>query len=674
MEREKRIAWIDALKGIAIIGVIIGHSGLEHEYTYIFQWQILIFFILSGWTFKPADITSAWLKNKFERLMIPYFWTCLAVTLMDIVNHIVLHSQGRITAIIYADVVRTFFASGGNTAFGTYDAGYVIGTVWFLPALFFSLVFAQIIQKNFTGYYRYLVGAVLLLTAVITQGFFWLPFSIQSGMAAAVFIIIGFDLKNNNILDKISARGTAGLFILYLVLATLHFGCHFVSASFEDIFLSSAAGISACVVLMKTGWIFERSRALCWAGRHSLEILCVHLFTVDTMGHWIGSAVSRLCGSSGMFAFGTDAWKRLCLIVSIAFIFIVSYVLTIISHISKKRIEAAATGTEIESGRIPSVDLMKGIIIVTMIIGHLDIDLGFRTLIYSMHMPAFVILSGLFDKERKIKDQVKKDISRLLIPYLIFAVCDLAMTFFAGNASLKDEFIKVVLGLSFTKGILTGLPCLGAVYFILMLFCVKIAYSILQNVVHDELRLSCWVIALSFCGIILGGTGCWLPWSFDVALYCLVYYHFAHLIYKHGLLDGFLRRPYLYFAIASVWAYMIWCGGMEIALRKYAPYTIVVLGAFAGSGVVLLICHYLTLHFSSSFINRIIVYAGRSTMWILIIHVLCRRPFGSLFGYFISDEHILHKILVLAATLLAGMMANKIWELLTKKKAAAAAV
>lgn len=68
-----RIAWVDAMKGVAIICVVIGHSigvrvGLLHKFLYC--WHIPIFFFLSGYVY----VANGWrgLAKKCDRILVPY--------------------------------------------------------------------------------------------------------------------------------------------------------------------------------------------------------------------------------------------------------------------------------------------------------------------------------------------------------------------------------------------------------------------------------------------------------------------------------------------------------------------------------------------------------------------------------------------------------------------------
>ena len=71
----------------------------------------------------------------------------------------------------------------------------------------------------------------------------------------------------------------------------------------------------------------------------------------------------------------------------------------------------------IENKRDCSIDVIKGLCIVLMMIGHvLETSSISRHVIYSFHMPVFFIVGGLFLRGRNLK----KDFKRLILPYIIF--------------------------------------------------------------------------------------------------------------------------------------------------------------------------------------------------------------------------------------------------------------
>ena len=78
------------------------------------------------------------------------------------------------------------------------------------------------------------------------------------------------------------------------------------------------------------------------------------------------------------------------------------------------------------------MDVMKGLLIILVIIGHLpyfDYDSRTLVLIYSFHMPAFLIIGGMLshiDNNTKFSTIIIKRVKGTLFPYIIFSI----ITFF----------------------------------------------------------------------------------------------------------------------------------------------------------------------------------------------------------------------------------------------------
>ncbi len=81
----------------------------------------------------------------------------------------------------------------------------------------------------------------------------------------------------------------------------------------------------------------------------------------------------------------------------------------------------------------------------------------------------------------------------------------------------------------------------------------------------------------------MGQAGYWLPWSLDVALYVLIFYQLGICFRKYKLLTMVKRCPMCYFLLSQIWAYMIYRGSMEIAVRNYGNYGLVVIGSVSGT-------------------------------------------------------------------------------------------
>jgi len=99
------------------------------------------------------------------------------------------------------------------------------------------------------------------------------------------------------------------------------------------------------------------------------------------------------------------------------------------------------------------IDNLKGLAIIAVVFGHMASPL--LNFIYSWHIPLFFFVSGLLiKKNRSIKDFLKKDFSRLIIPFFVFSIVGLiaeyikrwmlpSFTFINGKINLQDEIIGI---------------------------------------------------------------------------------------------------------------------------------------------------------------------------------------------------------------------------------------
>jgi len=297
----RRIKWLDIAKGIGILSIIAGHYGGDSKvysylYSFLTAYHVGIFFIISGYTLKKKDITKELLKKKFSSLMKPYFITCLILTILLIVKFLLVGNNYGYTSIpdiLKKMIINTLFMSGYNTAFFNIELYTCIGAVWFLPALFTADIITLYLLNKTGKLAHWLISLLLAVIAVFSAKHFWLPFSIQSALLAVIFVLSGYYLKEEDILNKIPV-------CLYPVMAVLLFVCvyfkvagmHFVDATLDNVLLSPICCISASLLIFKISSFLENITPLLWIGQNSLYILCVHLILLKT--HLVDSIVRRL--------------------------------------------------------------------------------------------------------------------------------------------------------------------------------------------------------------------------------------------------------------------------------------------------------------------------------------------------------------------------------------------
>ena len=82
---RKRIEYIDALKGVGIILVLMSHMINCSYLTPLYGGFIPLFFVASGLTSSTIDITGNLLRKKAVRLLFPYFFYGISIVLCQII-------------------------------------------------------------------------------------------------------------------------------------------------------------------------------------------------------------------------------------------------------------------------------------------------------------------------------------------------------------------------------------------------------------------------------------------------------------------------------------------------------------------------------------------------------------------------------------------------------------
>ena len=199
-----------------------------------------------------------------------------------------------------------------------------------------------------------------------------------------------------------------------------------------------------------------------------------------------------------------------------------------------------------EKKRVMFIDIAKGISIILMIIGHTIGQGTLRSVIFSFHLPLFIITSGFFYKEKSIKEDVKELIIKLLIPTIIvvFFVFMINNIYTKGFFYAFIESIKVIIvGWSYKAKINYSFEGVNVVWFVYLLIVIRLLFRINKKIAKDDnVFLLILIILEMYVGYILGIKGYWLPWSLDVALFCVFFYYIGYILKQYSLLEKFLSN------------------------------------------------------------------------------------------------------------------------------------
>ncbi|MFC5790858.1 acyltransferase [Agromyces tardus] len=191
-----RSAGIDGLRLMGVVAVVFGHvwaTGLTHPALFI--WHVPVFFVLSGYLWRPGRSLLGEVRKRARSLLVPYVLWLAVVTL---------------GWALFTDIVGTRqWPDPMNLLLGGARLGGQYAAFWFVTALFV----AAVAMRAFSALWEWLplvVGvAVLALAYVQPEWVRWVPWSAGVALAALVFMAIGDGLRR--VRGQISAPVPIGL-------------------------------------------------------------------------------------------------------------------------------------------------------------------------------------------------------------------------------------------------------------------------------------------------------------------------------------------------------------------------------------------------------------------------------------------------------------------------------
>ena len=121
--------------------------------------------------------------------------------------------------------------------------------------------------------------------------------------------------------------------------------------------------------------------------------------------------------------------------------------------------------------RDPAFDIARGLGVIMVLAGHLNLPFWIINLIYFFHMPLFVIISGYFHK-RGTTQNLLKSIGRLFLAYLLYGVFFLCLTWVISGRLDTHSLFLLFLG---RAGNIWSIPYFGIFWFIITLIVIRIA-------------------------------------------------------------------------------------------------------------------------------------------------------------------------------------------------------
>lgn len=279
-----RKEWLDALKGLAIILVVMSHTdcGVPFLHKYLTACYMPLFFIASGYVFKKK---AGCYQRKFIQLLVPYIsWAIVYLSAACILYHV---TDLKKIGIWFIGIVYSrfnLFELGTMPNIKLLPPG--AGPLWFLTCMALSyLLVCPLIQAKSTM--RLILILIYLgISACLIFCPILMPWSLDTAFMGALFIYAGYLFKD----IRLNRRRIWIAFLvctpIYLILSHINSGINMSVREYGNLGLISLPlfgiiGILGTVSYATFFMLINHSR-LChyfaYFGRISLTIMCSHLF------------------------------------------------------------------------------------------------------------------------------------------------------------------------------------------------------------------------------------------------------------------------------------------------------------------------------------------------------------------------------------------------------------
>ena len=284
--------------------------------------------------------------------------------------------------------------------------------------------------------------------------------------------------------------------------------------------------------------------------------------------------------------------------------------------------------------RIEYIDVARGIAIILMIMGHvLSPGSLKRNFIFSFDMPLFVVISGyFFSNSLTIKRIIHNSFFKMYLPTCITMMLVEVINLLLGRSE-NIRFIitlslkKILLFMSFNKEngkINEGYPYnTGVLWFIAFLICIRIVYFFIVKISDNNvLYTNLLCLILSIVGFYISEIrNVFLPWSLDVALFCLPFFSLGNILKMNNqYLERCIFNDYkILITLFAVWIFTTYeFSCIELAIRRY-PYGFTVFIS-AISGVIFVLAF--SFHFWKKFkaVSNLLMWIGKNSFYVLLGH------------------------------------------------------
>ncbi len=264
---KKRLDYIDTLKAIGILLVILGHISNPGT-KFIYSFHMPLFFIISGFFIKFDISFKKFITSDIKRLIVPYFIFSIFGVCVETIKRFALHRP----ILDYVHEIKAVFIY--------MDFQHLINSyaniLWFLPALFFARLLLYLIHKNIKNI---LLQIGLIIFLFIAGLYLELPFALDEAMNALLFVFVG-----NMYFKYFKSYNILILCLALIVVLLAYYGgipkLNMATKDYESVFINIlwAIGIVGIMIDLLKRYSINNNYISLW-GRETMFVYIFHAYT-----------------------------------------------------------------------------------------------------------------------------------------------------------------------------------------------------------------------------------------------------------------------------------------------------------------------------------------------------------------------------------------------------------
>ncbi len=276
------------------------------------------------------------------------------------------------------------------------------------------------------------------------------------------------------------------------------------------------------------------------------------------------------------------------------------------------------------------VDIAKGIAIVCIILGHLEIEIINR-IVFTFHVPIFYLITGYYvSNKRSIKEFVQNKIRTLIVPYTISCFVMTVLSVLKNRITQRDNSDLAVAmrwiyaslygaGDSYTEPFI--IYQIGAIWFLLATFWASIILRFLLDRSHSIRVIT---VALWFVLCCISRRLFWFPFSIQASGPALLYMYFGYVM--KGIIPSVKEWNTEGKTVFTLFAFWIW---IEFVLNfksfwlvhcDYGRGVIDIFGSICACCCIFQFSCWLNQH--SRIIGRSLSFLGYYSLMLLCMHII----------------------------------------------------